>query len=75
AYAFTDYRSQGQTIQYVLVDIASPPSGKLSLFKLYVALSQSSGQDDRLEGLNNQTRAWWTEMRSKRSNEDLDVVG
>ncbi|KAF8192858.1 hypothetical protein K438DRAFT_1762159 [Mycena galopus ATCC 62051] len=98
AYAFTDYRSQGQTIQYVLVDIASPPSGKLSLFKLYVALSQSSGretirllrdfdddlfmqshdpsllaEDDRLEGLNNQTRAWWTEMRSKRSNEDLDL--
>ena len=27
-----DYRSQGQTITYVLVDIAPPPSGTLSLF-------------------------------------------
>jgi len=44
AYAFTDYRSQGQTIPYVMVDLASPPSGKLSLFNLYVALSRSSGQ-------------------------------
>ena len=45
AYAFTDYRSQGQTILYVLVDIASPPSGSLSLFNLYVALSRSSGRE------------------------------
>jgi len=44
AYAFTDYRSQGQIIPYVMVDLASPPSGKLSLFNLYVALSQSSGR-------------------------------
>ncbi|KAI5988632.1 hypothetical protein EDC04DRAFT_2818423 [Pisolithus marmoratus] len=34
AYAFTDYRSQGQTISYVLVDIARPPSGTLDLFNL-----------------------------------------
>ncbi|KAJ7810520.1 hypothetical protein B0H14DRAFT_2863487 [Mycena olivaceomarginata] len=45
AYAFTDYRSQGQMIPYVLVDIASPPSGTLSLFNLYVALSRSSGRE------------------------------
>ncbi|KAJ7870277.1 hypothetical protein B0H14DRAFT_2345701, partial [Mycena olivaceomarginata] len=32
AYGFTDYRSLGQTIGHVLVDLASPPSGKLSLF-------------------------------------------
>jgi hypothetical protein len=44
AYTFTDYRSQGQTIPYVIVDIASPPSGTLSLFNLYVALSRSSGR-------------------------------
>ena len=43
AYAFTDYRSQGQTITYVLVDIAPPPRG--SLFNLYVVLSRSSGRD------------------------------
>ncbi|KAF5370268.1 hypothetical protein D9758_006876 [Tetrapyrgos nigripes] len=39
AYAFTDYRSQGQTILYVLIDIGKPPTGKLNLFNLYVALS------------------------------------
>ncbi len=45
AYAFTDYRSQGQTIPFVLVDIKSPPGPqKLSLFNLYVALSRSSGR-------------------------------
>ena len=44
-YAITDYRSQGQTIPYVLVDITSPPPpGTLSLFNLYVALSRSSGR-------------------------------
>jgi hypothetical protein len=40
-----DYCSQGQTITYVLVDIAPPPRGTLSLFNLYVALSRSSGRD------------------------------
>ena len=44
AYAFTDYRSQGQMIPYVLVDIATPPTGGLNLFNLYVAVSRSSGQ-------------------------------
>ncbi len=45
AYAFTDYRSQGQTIPTVVVDIKSPPGPqKLSLFNLYVALSRSSGR-------------------------------
>lgn len=44
AYAFTDYRSQGQTIPYVIVDIAKPPSGSLTLFNVYVALSRSSGR-------------------------------
>lgn len=87
AYGFTDYRSQGQTLPYVLVDIASPPQGALSLFNLYVALSRSSGrstirllrdfkdqlfqashdihllaEDDRLEGLDIQTRDWWGQM-------------
>jgi hypothetical protein len=44
AYAFTDYRSQGQTIPVVMVDVAKPPTGKLDLFNLYVALSRSSGR-------------------------------
>ena len=44
AYAFTDYRSQGQTIPFVMVDIATPLTGGLSIFNLYVALSRSSGR-------------------------------
>ena len=44
-YAFTDYRAQGQTIFFVIIDIASPPTGALNLFNLYVALSRSSGRD------------------------------
>lgn len=43
AYAFTDYRGQGQTINYVIVDIGWPPSGGLTPFNAYVALSRSSG--------------------------------
>ena len=39
AYRFTDYRSQGQTLLYVIIDIVSPPTGGLNLFNLYVALS------------------------------------
>ncbi|KAI5980499.1 hypothetical protein EDD15DRAFT_2331331 [Pisolithus albus] len=43
AYAFTDYRSQGQTLPCVIADIATPPSGaKLNLFNLCVALSRSA---------------------------------
>ncbi|KAL1743267.1 hypothetical protein HDZ31DRAFT_41346 [Schizophyllum fasciatum] len=45
AYAFTDYRTQGQTIPAVLVDIAKVPSGQLSLFNVYVALSRSTGRN------------------------------
>ena len=44
AYRFTDYQSQGQTISHMVVDIATPPTGRLSLFNLYVALSHSSGR-------------------------------
>ncbi|KAG9022127.1 hypothetical protein FRB95_000695 [Tulasnella sp. JGI-2019a] len=45
AYAFTDMQSQGQTIPYVIVDIAAPPTGGLTPFNAYVTLSQSSGRD------------------------------
>ncbi len=45
AYAFTDYSAQGQTLPYVLVDIASPPTGGLNLFNVYVALLRSSGRE------------------------------
>jgi hypothetical protein len=43
-YAFTDYKAQGQTLEYVIVDISKPPSGKLSPFSVYVALSRSRGR-------------------------------
>jgi len=45
AYASTDYQAQGQTIGHVLIDIATPPTGGLNLFNLYVALSWSSGRE------------------------------
>ncbi|KAI0261447.1 hypothetical protein BC834DRAFT_785986, partial [Gloeopeniophorella convolvens] len=46
AYVFTDYRSQGQTISNVIVDVTSPLTGSdLSLFNIYVSLSRSSGRD------------------------------
>jgi ATP-dependent exoDNAse (exonuclease V) alpha subunit len=45
AYAFTDYRSQGQTLPYVLIDLATPPTGGLTQFNAYVALSRSQARD------------------------------
>ena len=45
AYSFTDYRAQGQTIPYVVTDIASPPTSRLLLFNLCVVLSHSSGRN------------------------------
>ena len=44
-YAFTDYRSQGQTVHRAIVDIATPASGRLSLFNLYVMLSRVASRD------------------------------
>ena len=45
AYACTDYQSQGQTIPAAIMDVATPPTGGLNLFNLYVALSRSHGRD------------------------------
>ncbi|KAH9025253.1 hypothetical protein EDB84DRAFT_1613857 [Lactarius hengduanensis] len=45
AYAFTDIKSQGQMLECVIVDIAKPPSGSLTGFNAYVALSRSRGRD------------------------------
>lgn len=44
AYAFTDYKAQGQTIEYVLVDLAEPTKNALDPFHAYVALSRSRGR-------------------------------
>ena len=43
AYAFTDYRSQGQTLQPVIVNIGPPPYGHLTPFNVYDALSRGTG--------------------------------
>ncbi|KAJ3571254.1 hypothetical protein NP233_g3868 [Leucocoprinus birnbaumii] len=42
AYAFTDYKSQGQTLPAVIVDLAPPPGqgGHLTNFNAYVSLSR-----------------------------------
>jgi hypothetical protein len=46
AYAFTDYKSQGQTIEKAIIDIRHPKSGRpLSPFNVYVALSRGRGRD------------------------------
>lgn len=44
-YAFTDYKSQGQTIEHVIIDLTKPPGGKITPFSAYVALSRSRGRD------------------------------
>ena len=46
AYAFTDYRAQGQTIRPVWVDIGTPPYGCLTPFNIYVALSRGTGREN-----------------------------
>ena len=46
AYTFTDYRSQGQTLQPVIVDISPPPYGHLTPFNIYITLSRGTGCDN-----------------------------
>ena len=45
SYAFTDYRSKGQMLPYVIVDLVTPPSGGLTPFNAYVALSRSRARE------------------------------
>ncbi|KAH9029655.1 hypothetical protein EDB85DRAFT_1828379, partial [Lactarius pseudohatsudake] len=44
-YAFTDIKSQGQTLECVIIDFAKPPSGSLTGFNTYVTLSRSQGNN------------------------------
>jgi hypothetical protein len=44
AYAFTDFKSQGQTIESIIIDLGKPPMGSLTPFNAYVALSRSRGR-------------------------------
>jgi len=43
-YAFTDHKSQGQTLEYVLVDIGRLSHFPVNAFAAYVALSRSRGR-------------------------------
>lgn len=45
AYAFTDFKSQGQTIERVIVDLGKTSSFALDPFHAYVALSRSRGRE------------------------------
>ncbi|KAG1864866.1 hypothetical protein F4604DRAFT_1013710 [Suillus subluteus] len=45
AYAFTDFKAQGQTIDHVLVDICRTTCFALSPFNAYVVLSRGHGRD------------------------------
>jgi len=45
AYTFTDHKAQGQTIEYVIVDIGPTKKFPVDPFTAYVALSRSRGRD------------------------------
>ncbi|KAG8935210.1 hypothetical protein FRC01_005466 [Tulasnella sp. 417] len=45
AFAFTDYKAQGQTLNQVVVDIGQPARGHISQFNAYVAVSRGRGPE------------------------------
>ena len=48
AYAFTDYKSQGQTIPYLIIDLGAVANGKLNQFNAYVVMSRRPKSDNIL---------------------------
>jgi hypothetical protein len=44
-YAFTDIKSQGQTMGTIVINLRDTPTGKISPFTVYVVLSGSQGGD------------------------------
>lgn len=46
AYAFTDFKAQGQTMEKIIVDIGKTPNFSLTPFNAYVSLSRSRGRKD-----------------------------
>ena len=46
AYTFTDHKAQGQTIEYVIVDIGPTRRFPVDPFAAYVTLSRSRGMDN-----------------------------
>ncbi|KAF8137248.1 hypothetical protein EV363DRAFT_1394800 [Boletus edulis] len=65
AYAFTDYRSQGQTIRNAIIDIAPPPTGALTPFNIYVAFEYLRLEDERLNKLDKETERWWNNLQAE----------
>ncbi|KAG1720743.1 hypothetical protein EDB19DRAFT_1643082, partial [Suillus lakei] len=64
AYSFTDYRSQGQTINNAIIDITTPPTEALTPFNVYVALPRAQHlriEDERLAMMDRETKQWWKE--------------
>jgi hypothetical protein len=45
-YGFMDFRAQGQTLNCSMIDIGKPPTGELTAFNAYVALSRGHGRED-----------------------------
>ena len=43
--SLTDIKSQGQTMGPIIIDLRDPPTGKISPFSAYIALSRSRGRD------------------------------
>ncbi|KAG9046207.1 hypothetical protein FS837_004878 [Tulasnella sp. UAMH 9824] len=46
AFAFTDYKAQGQTLNHVVIDIGQPARGHISQFNGYVAISRGTGPEN-----------------------------
>ncbi|KAG2092764.1 hypothetical protein BD769DRAFT_1322792, partial [Suillus cothurnatus] len=68
AYAFTDFKAHGQTINYVLVDIRRTTCFALSLFNAYVALLRSHSND-----CNQLLRDFDNKLFLQHPSEDLDI--
>ncbi|KAJ3870715.1 hypothetical protein F5051DRAFT_309102, partial [Lentinula edodes] len=66
-YAFTDYKGQGQTLEYIIVDLERPCGGPdINPFSTYVALLHSPAlreEDLRLDFITMHTERWWKEGR------------
>ncbi|KIO20141.1 hypothetical protein M407DRAFT_30173 [Tulasnella calospora MUT 4182] len=61
AFSLTDYKSQGQTIDHVIVDIGNPGTGNISQFNAGIDKDLAE-EDSRLEQLNEVTKAQYEKL-------------
>ncbi|KAG1741716.1 hypothetical protein EDB19DRAFT_1634386 [Suillus lakei] len=74
AYAFTDYRSQGQTISNAIIDIGTPPCGELTPFSIYVVSSRAHGRYNiRLFFFGILTTSYWRVIPTNISVSRIDI--